>query len=81
MLKGKPALTSLVLALGITALSGAHAAGVGTSNEALSAGDGNVVPARFCPITIQCKIGRKAKCTYSKSQHRCVCRCVPKAPQ
>ena len=81
MLKRKLALASLVLALGMMALPGAQAAALGTPTESMSAIDGNVVAARFCPITIQCKIGRRAKCEYSKRQHRCVCRCVPKAPQ
>jgi len=81
MFKRKLTLASLVLVLGIAALPGAHAAGIGGSSDAISAIEGDVVAARFCPINIQCKMGRKARCSYSKRQQRCVCRCVPRAPQ
>jgi len=74
MFKRKLTLASLVLVLGI-------AAGIGGSSDAISAIEGDVVAARFCPINIQCKMGRKARCSYSKRQQRCVCRCVPRAPQ
>ena len=80
MLTRKPSLASLVLVLGIAAASGASAAGVAAPGG-FSPIDENVVAARFCPITIACKIGKKPKCEYNKHRHRCVCRCVPRHPQ
>jgi hypothetical protein len=81
MTKRKLGWASLVLALGILAAPVGQAAGVSTGAGAFTPVDEDVVAVRFCPITIACKQGTKAKCTYNRHRHKCVCRCVPKHPQ
>jgi hypothetical protein len=73
-------LASLVLALSVAAVSGAHAAGMTTPNANFTAIDRDVVAVRFCPITILCKRGTVGKCHYSTNRHHCVCHCVPRHP-
>jgi hypothetical protein len=78
MAKRTLVLASLVLALGVAAVSGAYAAGMTTPNANFTAIDRDVVAVKFCPIHILCKKGLVAKCHYSTSKHHCVCRCVPR---
>jgi hypothetical protein len=78
MAKRTLVLASLVLALGVAAVSGAYAAGMTTPNANFTAIDRDVVAVRFCPIRILCVRGKVAKCHYNTSLHRCVCRCVPR---
>jgi hypothetical protein len=71
-------LASLVLALGVAAVSGAYAAGMTTPNTNFTAIDRDVVAVKFCPIIIDCIKGKVGKCQYSTYKHRCVCKCVPR---
>ena len=81
MAKHKLGLAALVLALGIAVSPGALAAGISTGAGAFSPVEQDVVAVRFCPITILCKKGTKAKCRYDSHRHKCVCHCVPSHPQ
>ena len=68
---------SLVVALGVAAVSAAYGAGVTTPTSNFSAIDSGVVEVKgkFCPIVIDCIKGKVGKCHYSKWRHRCVCSC------
>ncbi len=81
MTKHKLGLAALVLALGIAASAGAQAAGIASGAGAFTPVEQNVVPVRFCPITILCKKGTHAKCHYNSHRHKCVCTCVRNRPQ
>jgi hypothetical protein len=76
MAKRTLVLASLVLALGVAAVSGAYAAGMTTPIGNFTPIDRDVVAVKFCPIIIDCIHGKVGKCTYSTYKHRCVCRCV-----
>jgi hypothetical protein len=78
MAKRTLVLASLVLALGVAAVSGAYAAGMTTPNANFTAIDRDVVAVRFCPISILCIKGKVPRCHYSTYRHRCVCTCVPR---
>jgi hypothetical protein len=80
MFKRTLTLAAFMAVFAIAAASGAFATGIVMPNEGLATIGGNVEPVRFCPITIACKKGTKAKCEYNKKRHRCVCRCVPRHP-
>jgi hypothetical protein len=71
---------SLVLAVGVAAVSTAYGAGMTTPGSNFSAVDRDVVEAKgkFCPIIIDCIKGKVGKCHYSTYRHRCVCKCVPR---
>jgi hypothetical protein len=80
MTKHKLGLASLVLALGVAAVSTAYGAGMTTPGSNFSRVDSGVVEAKgkFCPIIIDCIKGKVGKCHYSTHRHRCVCKCVPR---
>jgi hypothetical protein len=80
MTKRKLGLASLVLALGVVAVSTAYGAGMTTPGSNFSAINREVVEVKgkFCPIIIDCIKGKVGKCHYSSYRHRCVCKCVPR---
>jgi hypothetical protein len=78
MRKHKLGLASLVLVLGVAAVSAAYGAAMTMPN--FSRLDSGVieVKGKFCPIIIDCIKGKVGKCHYSTHKHRCVCKCVPR---